>query len=303
MELRQLKYFIAVADTLNFSRAAETLYVSQPTLSQQIAELEEELGISLFIRTKRTVLLTPEGAKLLDKAKTLLHQSEQMLNYIHNLSTEETSNYSLCIGYEKNLTNDDNIFQKIAHATLHMREKHPTLRLFFREVPREDQKRALRQNEIDILLTSQQDTDLGEDVNCIEIAKDYMELVTYSSSPIQNTLESVQTIFSSKTVFFRKEDSSEGIGHMLSLFEELHVKPRIQFIDSSESIKLLLMSGDGCIIIPHAFHTEFQSDTANFLDLSLPDNCIFTSLAWYKKNLNPMIQIFIQEYEDLADFY
>ena len=61
MEIRQLKYFAAVADTLNFSRAAETLFISQSALSKQIADLERELGMVLLQRDKRSVRLTPAG--------------------------------------------------------------------------------------------------------------------------------------------------------------------------------------------------------------------------------------------------
>ena len=63
MEIRQLKYFAAVADTLNFSRAAETLFISQSALSKQIADLERELGMVLLQRDKRSVRLTPAGMK------------------------------------------------------------------------------------------------------------------------------------------------------------------------------------------------------------------------------------------------
>lgn len=76
MELHQLRYFCAVADTGSFSRAAEQTHVSQPSLSQQIMKLEDELGARLFDRLSRSVRLTDMGRTLLPRARTVLHELE-----------------------------------------------------------------------------------------------------------------------------------------------------------------------------------------------------------------------------------
>lgn len=86
MNIRDLKYFVAVSETMHFGKAAERCFVSQPTLSGQIKKLEEELGVSLFERTNRSVAITPIGEMVLQHAKLLLEQSDAIvqLTRAHN---------------------------------------------------------------------------------------------------------------------------------------------------------------------------------------------------------------------------
>ena len=76
MELRQLRYFVAVAEELHFRRAAQHLHVAQPAVSEQVRKLELDLGVQLFERTHRSVSLTDAGVALLDEARRVLRQTE-----------------------------------------------------------------------------------------------------------------------------------------------------------------------------------------------------------------------------------
>jgi DNA-binding transcriptional LysR family regulator len=97
MELRHLRYFVAVAEELHFSRAAERLHVAQPAVSEQVRKLEDELGVRLLNRTKRKVSLTEAGATLLDEARRVLQQVDGALRATHEARNRTRAR--LRIGY------------------------------------------------------------------------------------------------------------------------------------------------------------------------------------------------------------
>ena len=97
MELRHLRYFVAVAEELHFRRAAERLHVAQPAVSEQVRKLEVDLGVQLFERTHRSVALTNAGVALLDEARRVLRQAEVARQAARN--AEERATLRLRIGY------------------------------------------------------------------------------------------------------------------------------------------------------------------------------------------------------------
>ena len=95
MELRQLKYFVEVAKTLNFSEAARRLFVTQGTLSQQIMQLENELGARLFVRTPHSVALTEEGQEILPIAERTVADAADCVSHIADLRKMLTGTLSI----------------------------------------------------------------------------------------------------------------------------------------------------------------------------------------------------------------
>jgi DNA-binding transcriptional LysR family regulator len=102
MELRHLKYFIAVAEELHFAKAADRLHIAQPSLSKQIQLLERELGFSLFYRTKQKVELLDAGHVLLDEGRRILRQAENAVEAARRTHTGQSGR--LIIGFSPSAT-------------------------------------------------------------------------------------------------------------------------------------------------------------------------------------------------------
>lgn len=122
MEIRQLRYFVAVAEELNFSRAAGRMYLSQPALSQQIRKLELELGVSLFHRTKNYVALTEAGQAMLQGARRVLVLVEQTAREVRELGGAE--GHHLKVGFPEYANHT-----RVADALQTFRRRYPYVEL------------------------------------------------------------------------------------------------------------------------------------------------------------------------------
>src|SRR5258707_3193232 len=97
MELRHLRYFLAVGEALNFTKAAAQLRVAQPALSRQVQDLEEEIGVDLLKRSPRGVTLTAEGKLFLEEARELLKRADESVEKVRALARGE--DVGLRVGY------------------------------------------------------------------------------------------------------------------------------------------------------------------------------------------------------------
>jgi DNA-binding transcriptional LysR family regulator len=144
MELRHLRYFIAVAEELHFRRAAERLHMSQPPLSQQIRALERELGVSLLERNRRRVELTPAGASFLESARGVLEAADRAAETARRVAAGQVG--SLSIGFVGSAT----ISPRLPAILRDFRERYPDVELTLRELQTTEQLEALAAGRIDV---------------------------------------------------------------------------------------------------------------------------------------------------------
>lgn len=142
MELRHVRYFIAVAECLNFSKAAQRLHIAQPPLSRQIRQLEEDLGVALLLRNKRSVELTEEGRVFLDEARKLVAQAGRAMEAARNAGSGDSR--ILRIGIPSRLGG------AVSNAVAEYRRRFPEVDVQCRDICSSLQNDALLKEEIDI---------------------------------------------------------------------------------------------------------------------------------------------------------
>lgn len=122
MELSQLKYFVTLGRCCNYSKAAEELFIAQPTLSQQIKRLEDELGVQLFERSTRKVILTPVGQECMEWAKKALEASEMIAQTAREKYRRDLAHISLGVLAVYPMMNVPNVLKKFQkdHPEIHL---------------------------------------------------------------------------------------------------------------------------------------------------------------------------------------
>ena len=143
MELRHLRYFVAVAEDLNFTKAAAKLHLAQPSLTRQIHNLEEEIGVRLLSRTKSHVALTEEGRSFLVDARRILALATESILAVQRLGRGETG--QLNIAY---LSNFD--FELLPETLAAFRQTFPHVALNLFDMTPAEQVRALEARKIDL---------------------------------------------------------------------------------------------------------------------------------------------------------
>jgi len=178
MELRHLRYFVAVAEELNFRRAAERLHIGQPPLSIQIRALEEDIGARLFERSKRRVALTEAGSRFLRRAREILAAAGEAADEARRAARGEIG--SLRVGFTSSLPYTSTL-PDVLHA---YRRRYPDVELQLKEMFTTDQLVAIAAGTLDVGLVRYVGGEVPAGVVLRPIGSDPLCLVVNAAHPL-----------------------------------------------------------------------------------------------------------------------
>ena len=248
MQLRQLQYFVAVAEQLNFRKAAEMLYVTQPLLSKQISELEDEVGYPLFIRNTRSVSLTPAGKVMLSEANKLIRQADSLLFSVQNAAKYGNDYGVLHIGYEESYSQ-----AMLAQILNQMRENYPGVEVNIQRFTSNEIKKALQDEIIDVGFIFLPDKHLGTNMDCQILSCDTLCLATSDRLlPEHASLDQFVELANEKPICLL-EKNAKGMNLISDLCQQMNVYTNYVFAETTQDMLLYAESGYGISVLPESF--------------------------------------------------
>ncbi|MEK4091637.1 MULTISPECIES: LysR family transcriptional regulator [unclassified Viridibacillus] len=241
MDIRKIRYFIMVAEELNFSRAAERLRMAQPPLSQEIRKLEEELGVQLFHRTKRMVELTDAGKIFLEGSQQTLFQLERAIKETQLAAEGKIGN--LIIGFVDSTEIVIEVLNKF-------RERFPKIHLILLEMTTEQQLKALYEKQIHIgFIRSKQNNQILSSEVCSE---ESLRLVLHQDHPFASLSEiPLQLLIDEPFILFPRHMGSNFYDLIISYFWDHGVSLKVvQEAIQMHTIVNLVAAGMGVSVVP-----------------------------------------------------
>lgn len=273
IELRHLRYFIAVAEELHFGRAAQRLHISQPPLSQQILQLEQALDAQLFTRTNRSVQLTPAGQSFLQDARAVLLQVEQAAGRAARIHHGQQG--ELRIGF----TSSAPFTGLVSDALYHYRQSWPEVHIQMQEYNTRQQLAPLHEGRLD--LGVMRNTPLPEDLQHRLLLREPLCAVVHHAHPLaQTTSISIRALASEPFVFFDAQGGTALYGEILALLHRYQIKPYItQEVGEAMTILGLVATGLGVSILPASFARARLAEVA-WIPLQESDAISEVWLVW-----------------------
>ena len=294
MELRHLRYFVAVAEEKSFNKAAARLYISQPPLSRQIKQLEDEMGVILIDRDNRPLKLTEAGEFFYDHAVQILAKSDKLRSM-----TMRKANFdnSISIGFVSSI-----LYGILPKIIARFRAFYPNIEIKLQELNSWEQTQALKEGKIDVGFGRM----LFEDASIRRILLREESLVVaiprdHDLAKEPNKVVSLTDLTNEKLILYPTGPRPSFIDYVLELFESRHLKANY-FTEVRElHVALgLVAAGEGLTIVPKTLeHLRSQEVTYIPFEDELLMSPIIMSVRHFDKSelLKTLLEVIYQFYD------
>ena len=287
IELRQLRYFLAVAEEMHFGRAAKKLHMTQPPLSQTIQSLEGNLGVSLFTRSTRCIALTPAGHALIPEARRLLAQAVSLPQLVQRAASGDTGHLSLA-------------FVSIADYSVlppflrGFRQRYPDVRIELREATSDVQLQLLENGEIDAgLLIPPIPERLAASLDHKKVLSEPLILAIPEMYASRNNAASLHTYQDLPLIIFPRKIAPALHDTILACFRSVGLTPTIgQEAIQMQTIVGLVSAGMGIALVPQSV-SNLKRPGVIYHALPAMPGMVEIVIAWRKENSSPVLKTFL----------
>ena len=281
LEFRHLKYFLAVAEDLHFRKAAERLYISQPGLSRQIKQMEDDLGMKLFERHNRKVELTQAGDYLKNELTRNLRQLDDIINHAKLLHDGKKG--QLKLGYVGSA-----IQKIIPELLINYRTEHPDIVFSLKEMDNQKQIEELLNFNIDIGFVRLEQ--VPKTIEIKRIVSDTFCIVLPENHHIDaSNFKNLSQLKDESFILFDPEYSKFYYDKVLQIFQDSGFAPLVSHLTiHASSIYKLVENNFGVSIVPKSLTTS-TTKGIKFIELDGIPQRTDLSLVWNKTNRNPLL--------------
>ena len=293
MELRHLRYFVAVAEELHFGRAAKRLYIAQPPLSQQIQQLEEELGVSLFKRTNRRVELTDAGRAFLDEAYQILAHVEQAKLLAQQTARGEIG--KLALGFVSSAAFD--LLPRLLSA---YREKYPQIHVSLHEMEKDEQIAALfaREIQVGLLRPTVDSSELCSEI----ILREPLLLALPAQHPLVSKAQiSIQDLVNETFVLQPRHWTLGLYDRVMSLCYSAGFSPHVKQEATDTYLIIGLVAANMGISLVPASAQSLRSQGVVYRQLEGYTTLIEMAVVWRRDDHSPVVAGFLELARQLAN--
>ena len=292
MDFNQLSCFVAVARTLNFSEAARRIYVSQSTVSRYISELEKELDAKLFIRSRRDVVITPEGKALLPYATELLTTQQRAKTVVGQMNA----------GGEGKLTvgHDITSIAFTVECVAAFRKKYPNVSTEIRTADTDDLAHSLIGGEFDLCFLPRDIVPESFELDTIFTYTDPLSIV-YSTEREIPPPRGITALADEKLLLLSEKASPILYMEIKDLLRTFHISPKAEItIDNFSSLYAAVASGTGISVLPRSMADYCSEKRISQSVIEDAETEISYVMAWSKASSNTAFSAFRQTVRELA---